>query len=68
MAFASTAFVLLRNVASEMLLPGSNDLIEMLEDDLPHLASQPRCALVLKNLRQYRKGLDATNTCIPHLP
>jgi hypothetical protein len=49
-AFAKTGFVLLSTIPSEMLPPGSNDLIEMLKDDLPHLASQTRRAVVLKIL------------------
>ena len=38
-AFAKTGFVLLCTIFSEMLPPGSDDLIEVLEDNLAHLAS-----------------------------
>jgi hypothetical protein len=41
-AFAKTGFVLLCTVSSEMLRPGSYDLIEMLKEDLTRLASQTR--------------------------
>jgi hypothetical protein len=47
-AFAKTGFVLLCTIPSEMLPPCNNDPIEMLKDYLPHLASQTRCAVVLK--------------------
>jgi hypothetical protein len=49
-AFAKTGFVLLCTIPSEMLPPSKNDLIEMLKDYLPHLASQTRGAVVFKVL------------------
>ena len=49
-AFAKTGFVLLCTIPSEMLPPSNNDLVEMLKDYLPHLASQTRRAVVLKIL------------------
>ena len=49
-AFAKTGLVLLCTISSEMLPPGRYDLIEMLKDDLTHLASQTRRAVVLKIL------------------
>src|ERR1017187_1048661 len=49
-AFAKTGFVLLCTIPSEMLPPGHNDLIKMLEDDLAHLASQSRRRVVFKIL------------------
>jgi hypothetical protein len=47
-AFAKTGFVLLCTVSSKTLSSGGYDLIEMLKDDLTHLASQTRRAVVLK--------------------
>jgi hypothetical protein len=49
-AFAKTGFVLLCTVPSELLAPGSHDLIEMRKDYLAHLASQTRRAVVFKVL------------------
>jgi hypothetical protein len=49
-AFAKTGFVLLCKIPSEMFPPCGKDLIEMLKNYLPHLASQTRCAVVLKIL------------------
>jgi hypothetical protein len=49
-AFAKTGFVLLCTIPSETLPPGINDLIEMFEDYLTHLASQTRRAVVFKIL------------------
>ena len=49
-AFANTGFVLLCTEPSEMLPPGGNDLIEVLEDYLAHLASQTRREVVFKIL------------------
>lgn len=37
-AFASTGLVLLVTIFSKILVPGGDDLIEMLKDDLTHLA------------------------------
>jgi len=42
--FANTGLVLLCTIPSKMFSPGSNDLVEMLEDDLTHLAFQTRRA------------------------
>jgi hypothetical protein len=49
-AFAKTGLVLLCTISSETLPPCSDDLIEMLKDDLTHLASQTRRASVFKIL------------------
>ena len=49
-AFAKTGIVLLCTIPSEAFPPGNHDLIEMLENNLAHLASQTRCAVVLKIL------------------
>jgi hypothetical protein len=39
-AFAKTGFVLLCTISSKLLPPGSYYLIEMLKDDLAHVAPQ----------------------------
>jgi hypothetical protein len=49
-AFAKTGFVLLCTIPSEMLPSSENDLIEMLKDYLPHLASQAGRAVVFEVL------------------
>jgi hypothetical protein len=49
-AFAETGVVLLCTISSKTLPPGSYDPIKMLEDYLPHFASQTRCAVVPKIL------------------
>ena len=49
-ALAKTGFVLLSAISSKTLPPCSNDLIEVLKDDLAHLASQTRRAVVLEIL------------------
>jgi hypothetical protein len=49
-AFASTGFVLLCTIASEMLPPSGNDLIEMVKDYLTHFASQTWRAVILEIL------------------
>ena len=47
-AFAKTGFVLLCTIPSKVLPPGINDLFEVREDYLSHLASQAWRAVVLK--------------------
>jgi hypothetical protein len=49
-AFANIGLVLLCTIASEMLPPSGNDLIEMFEDYLTNLAAQTRRAVVLEIL------------------
>ena len=46
-AFGKTGSLLLCTIFSEILSPRGYDLIEMLEDDLTHFASQTRRAVVL---------------------
>lgn len=50
MALAKTGFVLLCTVPSKMFPPSGNNLIEMLKNDLAHLAPQTRCAIEFKLL------------------
>ena len=49
-AFAKTGIVLLCTIPSEAFPPGNHDLIEMLENNLAHLASQTRRAVVFEIL------------------
>jgi hypothetical protein len=49
-ALASTGFILLSTMFSQVFPPRRHDLIEMLKDDLAHLAPQPRRTVVLKPL------------------
>lgn len=49
-AFAKTARVSLFTVSSNMPLPGFNDLIEVLEDNLPDLAPQARRTVIFELL------------------
>ncbi len=50
MAFAKTGCVSLCTVSSEMIPPGGDNLVEMLEDDLANLAAQRRSAVILELL------------------
>ncbi len=50
MAFAKTGPVLLCTITSKMLPPRSNDLVEMLKDDLSYLAALTRRAIPLELL------------------
>ena len=64
-AFAKTGFVLLRTIPSEMLPPSGNDLIEMLKDYLPHLASQT--LKILDDIEAVRmQPIFALNVPLPH--
>jgi hypothetical protein len=76
-AFAKTGFVLLCTISSKLLPPGSYYLIEMLKDDLAHLAPQTRRAVVFKILNdietvpsQYLHSASPFTacTCIGSLP
>jgi hypothetical protein len=49
-AFANTGLILLSTISSKMLAPCRDDLIEMLKDNLSHLAPQTRRAVVFKIL------------------
>jgi hypothetical protein len=49
-AFAKTGLVLLCTTPSKMLVPCGDDRVEMLKNDLPHLASPTRRAVVFKIL------------------
>ena len=48
MAFAKTGCVSLCTVSSEVLLPGGDNLTEMLKDDLANLAPQSGSAVILE--------------------
>jgi hypothetical protein len=61
-ALARTGFVLLSTISSKTLPPCSNDLIEVLEDNLAHLASQSRRAVVLEILN------DIETIRVPPIP
>jgi hypothetical protein len=49
MALANTGLVLLGTISSKMLVPRRDDLLEMLEGDLAHSASQAWSAVEFKN-------------------
>ena len=61
-AFAKTGFVLLCKIPSEMFPPCGKDLIEMLKNYLPHLASQTRRAAVFEILNDIESvGVQPVN-------